>query len=824
MAESETPSSKQRYQYYAGMFFITAATLILQIVQTRILSVVLWYYLAFFVISMAMFGLTLGAVYVYIRGDRYSEVTLSDDLAKLCIAFALSTAVSLVIQMTLTPVTGISITSLIIWVELAACLFVPFFFSGAAVSLALTRSPFPIGIVYGVDLAGAAFGCLGVLALLSFADGPSAVLYVSALAALGAVFFAASGIGGARNDSPVLDFLAGRKISIVVLLLIAGVVNHALLGDARLKPIVAKDRIEFPGQPLLYEDWNSFSRIGVERGRPATFPRLWGASPAFEGLDEPLGERYLHIDGLAGTPSYAVGGNLEKAQFLKYDITNLPYYLPDLQTAAVIGVGAGRDILSARVFDVPSVKGIEINPIFIDLLNPANPLAEYSGIGSLPGVALVVDEARSWFARTDESFDIIQMSLIDTWAATGAGAYTLSENGLYTIEAWRIFLKRLNDNGVFTVSRWYATNNVNETGRMISLAVATLLDLGIEDPRQHIFVASSGQVANLIISISPFSAAALTSLEQAVDDLQYDILITPKSLPENEVLGNILRVGSLADLNAYTSGLPLDLTPPTDSRPFFFNQLPLSNISKVLELSSSARASVSVGVVNGNLYAVLTLLILFLISLAFVLGTIIFPLRPAIASAGRKLVWSGTAYFLLIGIGFMMIEIGMLQRLSVFLGHPVYSLSVVLFSVILFTGLGSMISEYLTLKKPTAIIAWSLVTFAYLVGLLFWMPDLLLSFDSASLTTRAVICMLIIGPAGLLLGYGFPTGMRLISSANDHEKPWFWGINGASGVLASAFAVACSIAFGIDVTILIGAACYLLLIPAALQLYKVSGQ
>jgi hypothetical protein len=824
MAAPDMPSSKQRNSYYAGMFCITAATLILQIIQTRILSVVLWYYLAFFVISMAMFGLTLGAVYVYLRGDRYSEQTLSDDLAKLCAAFALSTAVALVIQMTLTPVTGVSVTSLVIWVELAACLFVPFFFSGAAVSLALTRSPFPIGIVYGVDLAGAAFGCLGVLALLRFADGPSAVLYVSVLAALGAVCFAASGIGKTSSASPVLTYLADRKYWLIGLLLAAAVMNHGLLGVARLKPIVAKDRIEFPGQPLLYEDWNSFSRIGVERGRPAIFPRLWGASPAFAGLDEPLGERYLHIDGLAGTPSYEVGGDLSKAGFLQYDVTNLPYYLPDLKTAAVIGVGAGRDILSARVFGVPSVTGVEINPIFIDLLNPAHPLAEYSGIGALPGVELVVDEARSWFARSDKSFDMIQMSLIDTWAATGAGAYTLSENGLYTVEAWRIFLRRLTDNGVFTVSRWYATDNVNETGRMISLAVATLMDLGVEAPRRHIYVASSGQVANLIISKSPFSEQALGSLEKAVSELQYKVLITPESIPDHEVLARILSAESRAELDAYTSGLSLDLSPPTDSRPFFFNQLPLSNISKVLELSSAARASVSVGVVNGNLYAVVTLLILFLISLGFVLATIIVPLRPAIASAGSKLVWSGTGYFVLIGIGFMMIEIGLLQRLSVFLGHPVYSLSIVLFSMILFTGIGSMISEYLTLKKPAAIAAWSVATFAYLSGLLVWMPSTLLAFDSASLMVRAAICMLIIGPAGLLLGYGFPTGMRLISAANDRQKPWFWGINGASGVLASAFAVACSIAYGIDMTIMIGAICYLLLAPVALQLAKVSDQ
>ena len=822
MALKEAPSGNQRLNYYAGMFCITAATLVLQIIQTRILSVVLWYYLAFFVISMAMFGLTLGAVYVYLKGERFTQRTLSDDLAKLSAAFALSTAISLAIQMTLTPVTGISVTAFIIWLELAACLFVPFFFSGAVVSLALTRSPFPIGIVYGVDLAGAAFGCLCVLVLLSFTDGPSAVLYVSGLAALGTIFFAASRIGERSDGSRFLSMLVERKYWLILLLFLVAFVNSELLGTGRLKPIVAKDRIEFPGQPLLFEDWNSFSRIGVERGRPAKFPKLWGPSPAFTGLDNEIGERYLHIDGLAGTPSYEVRGDLKKAQFLKYDVTNLVYYLPGLEKTAVIGVGAGRDVLSARVFGVPSVTGIEINPIFIELLEPTHPLADYSGIGSLPGVVFEIDEARSWFARTDESFDVIQMSLIDTWAATGAGAYTLTENGLYTVEAWNIFLRRLTEDGVFTVSRWYASGDVNETGRMVSLAVATLMSMHVDDPGKHIFLAASGHVANLLISNSPFSMASLDQLEQVVDDLQYDVLISPRATPRHEVLARIIGSESIKELNEYTSGLALDLTPPTDTRPFFFNQLPLSNIGKVLELSSEARASVTVGVVNGNLYAVLTLLILFIISLIFVLATIIVPLRPAIAAAGRKLAWSGTAYFVLIGVGFMMIEIGLLQRLSVFLGHPVYSLSIVLFSMILFTGIGSIISEFITLKKSGPIVAWSVATGSYLIGLTVWLPGTLLSFDSSSLLIRAMICMLLIAPAGLLMGYGFPTGMRLVSAANDRQKPWFWGINGASGVLASALAIACSIAYGIDTTIVIGALCYLLLIPAALSLSKAS--
>ena len=172
--------------FYIGLFIVTSATLMLQIIQLRILSAVVWYHLAFFVISTAMFGLTIGAVWVYLKGSRFSQETLTSDLGHYGTAFAIATTFCLAVQMTLAPISGFSATSAVVWIELAICLSIPFFFSGVVVSLALTRSPFPIGRVYGVDLAGASAGCFGALALLDFTDAPSAILWVGGIVALAA--------------------------------------------------------------------------------------------------------------------------------------------------------------------------------------------------------------------------------------------------------------------------------------------------------------------------------------------------------------------------------------------------------------------------------------------------------------------------------------------------------------------------------------------------------------------------------------------------------------------------------------------------------------
>lgn len=802
------------FNFYAGLFLVTASTLMLQLIQTRILSVVAWYHLAFFVISMAMFGLTGGAVWVYLRGTRFAEKSLSHDLSYFSMAFAVSTALCLATQMTLVPVATKSLTSIWTWIELAVCIAVPFFFSGIVVSLALTRSPFPIGRVYGVDLVGAATGCVGVIAILDRTDGPSAVLWVSAITVVGSLFFSRSNIGDPPSPRPPLHSLLSRRKTILGLLIVGATLNG--LTFAGLQPLVVKGSFENI-YTHIFREWNTFSRVAVFEEAKNVTPAMWGPSSKFEGWK--TDHRVLNIDGDAGTTMYRFKGDLGEVGFLKYDITNLPYFLPGRRKAAIIGVGGGRDMLSAAVFGIPDIVGVEINPIFVKLLTREPRFTEFNQLAMNQGVRFVVDEGRSWFARTNESFDIIQMSLIDTWAATGAGAFTLSENGLYTVQAMRIFLSKLSPNGVFSVSRWYSPVRVQETGRMLSLTVAALLEMGARNPQQHIFLASQTRIATLLVSPQPLTDADIEALERAAADLEYRVIVSPRKRPEVDTLARIVSSTSRDSLEQYTGSLPLDLTPPTDNRPFFFNQFPLHKPLEAVKFFRDMYGRGGYGgVYEGNLVATGTLVILFVVALSLVVATIVVPLRPAVADVGSRLAAGGTLYFTLIGVGFMMAEIAMLQRMSVFLGHPMYSLSVILFTLILATGLGSLLSDRLPLDTRRRFIAWAVAISAYLALFAMWFGELALRFDHASLLVRAAVCVAAVAPAGLLMGFGFPTGMRIVSAIDKRPTPWFWGINGAAGVLASIIAVATSIGFGIDTTLGIGAACYLLLIVPTLGL------
>jgi hypothetical protein len=799
---------RQRLAFYTGLGLVTAATLMLQIVETRIISVTSWYHLAFFVISVAMFGLTAGAVWVYLKTDRYRPADLPYHLSVASFGFALTTVLALLIQLTIVTSLPASAMSFVVWAEFAVALSVPFFFSGIVVSLALTRSPYPIGIVYGADLLGAALGCLFALVLLNLVSGPSAVLWTAVLIAAAGFFFAHSDLEGVPAGQAVGSKLFRHRGIVLGGLVIVAALNSVTEG---IRPTIVKDSLERP-EAIAFERWNSFSRITVGQSGEDR-PSLWGPSPRFP-THLRIDQRWMHMDGGAGTAVYRFTGDLGELDFLRYDVTNLAYAIPGLRTGAVIGVGGGRDLLSARLFGVSDVIGVEINPIFIDMLTRR--FSDYTAIARYPGIGFAVDEARSWFARTDRTFDVVQMSLIDTWAATGAGAFTLSENGLYTVEAWRIFMERLTPEGVFTVSRWYAPGEVNETGRMVSLAVATLHSLGVQDPRQHLFVAASGSIATLVMARSPLRDDALAALRQAAATYDYAILLQPDQTAASPLLDSIASAPDGVALIRATENSYLDLSPPTDARPFFFNQLRLDRIVGQDLFSVAARP----GVYGGNLSATLTLAMLILISALLVAATIIFPLRSTLRDAATALTFGGTLYFALIGIGFMMSEIGLLQRISVFLGHPVYALSVVLFSLILSTGIGSLVSERAPLDGTAKLGAWAVLTSVYLFTLPAWLPEVLLALESSGLLMRAGLAVLVLTPAGFLMGFGFPTGMRLVSRIDSRPTPWFWGINGAAGVLAASVAVLTSIEFGIDTTLRIGALCYLVLPGPALLLAR----
>ena len=786
----------RRLAFLAGLFLTTLATLTLELLDTRLLSVLTWYHLSFFAVSTAMFGMSAGAVRVYLGGARFSGDHAPRALVRattaLAVAIPLAHAANLYIRIDVEP----SLLGELALFATTLALAAPFYLSGVAVALALTRVPGPSGLVYAVDLAGAALGSLLVVPLLKALDISSAALACGAVAAAAGLCF--------RVFEGRSSRVAG--IALVLLLAVATGANHA--SSRGLRVVYSKGQ-RIDRDSIARESWTIHGQLvtGYPRAGP---PLYWGPGKgAWDYTVESVG---MAIDGCAGTALTAWDGNPDSLRWVQHDVTALPYHLRRGGNVAVIGVGGGRDLLTALWARSRSVTGIEVNKGLLDLLR--GELREMANLADRPDVTLVHDEARSWLTRTPQRFDVLQMSLIDTWAATGAGAFTLSENGLYTVEAWKIFLDRLTPHGLLSVSRWYSPVNASETSRLLALATAALLDRGVADPRRHlVLVAGGGVVATLLVSNEPFTRAEVERVLAVQLTYDFKLLLAPGLRPADPLLGRIASSGSASELAEVLESLAFDYSPPHDERPYFFNLLRPRQLLRGVDLTQATGV-----IAAGNLLATRTLIELWVISLLLVALVLFGPLASAgLPRMGRGPFASAIAYFALIGAGYMLVQVPLMQRFSVYLGHPTYTAAVTLFSMILATGAGSLLSDRVPIESdararvviPLAIASLLVVGTLSLQSVI----DRTIAWD---LFARCAVVVAFVAVIALPLGLCFPLGLRLVRAVSDEATPWMWGVNGACGVLASVTAVGISMWWGIHASLYTAVAAYaLLVLPAA---------
>lgn len=788
--------------FYAGIFLIAFATLALEVTLTRLLSVVTWYHLAFFAISIALLGMTAGAVTVYLRPRWFEPDRFRDSLFKACLGYAAVVPVSLIILCVSRIGVGVSVWAYGKLLAAALASFLPFYFSGIATAAVLTKCQLPIGKLYACDLAGAALGCLLVLGAIGLVGAPNLVLLCGLIGVLAAGCFAGRLMAGR------LRTWSGCILGALVVLLAVG-----LATPYGIRPMAAKG-LPVDRKDVILEKWNSFSMVTVY-AETYRRPQYWGASRV--APKEKVYQHKMKIDGGAATDLRRFE-TTKDIEHLRFDVTNVGYYLRPTGGAFIIGVGGGRDIQTAILFGHERIVGIDINSIFINLLEGR--FRQFAGIADHEGVRLVTDEARSFLSRSDDRYSMIQMSLIDTWAATGAGAYALSENALYTVEAWKIILEHLSDDGIFAVSRWYMPGDIGEAGRVVSLAVASLLDRGVDDPSRHMALVTQRSVATLLVSRQPLSSSDVEILRKVCGDLGFSLVLCPGIPSRDQLLGAMVSSRSLGELGLATSGATMNYAPPTDDSPYFFNMLKINQVLPAFVMSGESGNRLSpneLGVAYGNLLATRTLLGLILALVVLAVVAVVLPLavglrRRAAPGVRHAILWPAAAYFSLIGAGFMFVEIALVQRLTVFLGHPMYALGILLFTIIASAGLGSYASERLRLTRKPWVFVYPLAISGAVLVIRFLLPVLGRGLVSAPMAIRIPAAVVTILPLGVLLGFGFPVGMSLVRLARAEETPWYWALNGICGVLCSALTVFISIYSGISISLYVGAVCYGLLL------------
>jgi SAM-dependent methyltransferase len=784
---------------YAGLLLVTLATLMFEILLTRIFSVTMWYHFAFMAISIAMFGMTVGAIWVFLRPQNFSGESAPRQLAHHALLFAGSLVICFLLYLRV-PFIGDTSLKGIAFLALSYLLIaVPFVFSGVTVTVALTKFPGHIEKLYAADLVGAGLGCVALIYTLDLTDAGAAMFVVGALAALGAACF------GLAAAEPVL-----RRRALIAAAVLGGSAVGLTTCAERNQPVInITDTAALKNDAYVSVRWNSHSRVTVS-GNPDVPQDAggWGLSEKSGATKAQVRQLSMTIDTWAGTVITNFDGNTEPLFYLKDDVTNIAHYLRRDADVFVVGVGGGRDVLSALVFGQKSVTGVEINRNV--LRSVTHDFHDFAGnLGRHPKVKLAVDEARSYITRSPGLYDIIQLSLIDTWAATAAGAFVLTENSLYTTEAWTTFLSHLKPGGVLTVSRWYYPSRPGEALRIASLAREALVRVGVQDPRSHVLLikapkagglsgALGNGVATILVGRSPFSDAEIAVLDQQLDRLGFEFLVTPR-LSADPAYDKILDPQAA---RAFYESYPLDISAPTDDKPFFFQMLRLGDVTRSLAINWFDPN-------KANLESIRLLAALLVIVSVLTVLCIFIPL----ALSTKKSVLKGSSphlmFFLSIGLGFMFVEISQMQRLMLFLGHPTYALSVVLFTLLVGGGLGSFSSGRLIkqggpLKPQLALGLTILVLVA--VGIL--TPFLTKGLASAGTPVRIVTAAGILLVVGWFLGLPFPLGMRAAAARGSDLTPWLWGINGAASVLCSVLAIVVALSAGIAASFWIGVGCY----------------
>ncbi|NQT33543.1 hypothetical protein HQ587_00025 [bacterium] len=767
---------------YLGISVLCFSLLLFELTLIRVYSATLFYHFAFMAISVAMLGLAAAGLTVHLSPGRFQVDQIGIWTRRWCIAYAIAIVVALWIVFRI-PVNAYLSPDEVGW-KLAIIYIlsaIPFYFAGLVISGLFAALPQRIGGLYAWDLIGAGLGSIMMLVLMNLIGGESAGIYISSIG-----FIAAALLSSNR-----------RWILPIILATVT-----ILLGIAN--PSVGWLQIRFTkGQPVkdigaVYNRWNSFSRIMAIPFKPGTDAAMtWCPSPNYP-LPIHLKHYSIMIDDGASTPVVPFDGkDLSPINYLKYDLTSLAHRMHGYGETLIIGSGGGRDVLTGLMFGAERVDAVDINPLIFEAMN--GPLANFSGrLYRHPKVKQIVAEGRAFTRRNPESYDLIQIAMIDTWAATTAGAYSLSENTLYTVEAFEDYLHALKPDGMLSFTRFFLYPP-RQALRLIPLFLEAAENIGIESPAECILIAKYESLATLIFKREPFTEEEIAKFKEDLDDLGFHLVYAPDEYPD--------RVFSLlintSDRPRFYKNYPFAVFPPDDDRPFFFNMLKMKDFLRVFELREGQKF---------NYYATYTLIVVLILS---IIATLVVLILPVLLTTGKASAfpgkWGLLFYFIGIGLAYIMIEIALLQRFVLLLEHPAYAASGVIAGLLISSGIGSWIWGRTPREKRKLLlrVAFAFIGLALLFHALFG-SAVIHSLIHLPIFTKTLIAGLMILPLGFSMGIPLPAGISAVGSLSRSNVAWCWAVNGAASVVASSLAVTIAMAYGFSSVLCSGLVCYLI--------------
>jgi len=762
---------------YTGIFLISTAALMLEIELTRVLAIALWHHFAFLVISIALFGIAASGTYLSLS---QKPETLEHSLGAYSISYSLATVTSYLLsnRIPFDPYRFSWDRLQMLYLLLHYLLLsTPFFFFGLCMAASLTAKPEKAGALYSANLTGSGAGVLTALALSTKLPGEDMILLSALLGAIAALSFSK------RNRSLAM------ALSLSLLLLLHAQ-PQAL--DINISPYKAlRQSLTYPGSKVVLTSWNAISRVDVvESGYVRHAP---GLSLLYNGtLPRQLG---LAVDGNAMTAITEFNGS--PLGFTAFLPSSLAYSLIPGSTTLVIEPGGGLPVIEALSNGAREVKAIEPNPLITATLLKLN---DFSQVYTDPRVEVIQEEVRSFLLHSDDSFDVIAISPSASAPASSTGVYALTENYLFTVEAFEEYLQHLSPQGMLSVTRLLHPPP-REALRVLSLSIKALREMGVEEPERNIAVIKTWGTITVLVKRTPFTDEESEALSSLASLLGFEAVHLPgSSATELEGAGELDEYHST--INALLKGEEgfydrylFDITPPTDERPFFFH---FFKLRRLLDTYRSTGGKWQIFVEGGYI-----VYLLFSQALLLCLLLILLPL----ASRGHRAHLSSSspllAYFFLIGAGYMLVEIPLIQSFILYLGKPVYAVSAVLISLLVFSGIGSLITMELTSLR--AALRLSLGALALVIPLHHLLLPRFLGIPG---WWRLLLSAVSLAPLGLLMGMPLPLGIRLARRFNPELIPWAWAANGSASVLSSILAVLLAMHTGFSSVLLLASLVY----------------
>ncbi len=790
---------------YVALFLLSAAMMSFELILVRLFAVTQWHHFAFISVSVALLGLGASGSWLSLYLRRWQErdhKAKRDIMASAAWWFSTSIVLSYLIFNRL-PFDSYRLAlerrQLLYLGLYYGSLLAPFLFAGFCTALCLATWPERVNSMYAANMGGAAVGSLATLALVACFGGTGAILGASLLAMLAGFMLEIAAHEHRREGWTSHRLL--YIVSICLLLVLLGLEPTGLA--LRISPYKAEASVlRFPGARAIFSRWSASALVDVVESEG--IHSAPGLSLSYTGgLPQQLA---LFVDGEG--PS-AISCLREPADELF--LAALPIAVP-LQLrpgASVLAVEprGGLDVLAALYNGASIIQVVESNPLVAQAVSSQADLCPPSFYQD-ERVQVVLEEVRSFLRRSTEKFDVLLLSPTTAFQPVTSGAYALSEAYAYTVEAVHQYLSHLRPDGLLVITRWMQAEPSEEV-RAGALLVAALRARGAVEPSEHVFVFRSWSTITLVGKPTPFTAREIEQLKTLCDSRGYDTVFY-RGIPASEsnrynilpnmglfdVFQELLRKDGLA---ALVQRYPYDISPSTDDRPFFFHYFKWTQVPTIVR--NLGKGWLPFGG-SGFLILPLLLVVTTILSVALIILPLAYRAPAASAGASPAVRTWVPFYFISIGWGFLFVEMPLMQQFILFLGQPSYSFSLVLFALLLFSGLGSLCSRRVSCRPALLCLAGMVLLYPFGLSRLFSL------FLQESLLVRLALSIVGLAPLGFMLGLPMPLGISLLEHGEAEQIPWAWAVNGCASVTGSILATMGAISLGFSRMLIAGAIAY----------------